>query len=198
MQLSPTPIPGCFVLELRRVEDERGFFARIFDADLFNSAGLDSAVAQCSVSYNRLTGTIRGLHFQASPFAETKLVRCTAGAIFDVAVDVLPTSSHFKEWFGIELNAASTQALVVGPGLAHGFCTLTDNAEVAYQISVPHRPSAAMGIRWDDADLAIEWPRGAGTVISERDRHLPSLRDQDLTAFGGVRSSEGKPGVVGH
>ena len=177
MRLEPTPLSGCFTVELDPSDDERGFFARVFDSDVFRSAGLNGEVAQCSISYNRKSGTVRGLHLQTGAGSETKVVRCISGAIFDVAVDVRPASIHYRRWFGIELSAKNRRGLVIGPGLAHGFCTLTDDAEIYYQISARYDPAVGVGIRWDDPDIGIDWPRAAGAVVSDRDLALPYLRD---------------------
>jgi dTDP-4-dehydrorhamnose 3,5-epimerase len=170
-----TDIAGAWVIKPEPLEDERGFFARTWDPDELEERGLNPKLAQCSISYNRARGTLRGLHYQAAPHEEAKLVRCTAGAIFDVAVDVRPDSSTFRGWFGVELSAENRLALYVPEGCAHGFLTLDDGCEVQYQISQAYVPEAARGVRWDDAAFGITWP-GEVVVINERDRSYPDFR----------------------
>ena len=169
-----TGLSGCHLIEPQPVSDERGFFARTFCADEFASQGLDFRVVQGSVSYNRRRGTLRGLHYQASPAAEAKLVRCTRGQIWDVAADLRPDSATFARWFAVVLTAENHLAVLLPEGVAHGFITLEDHAEVAYQISMAFRPECARGVRWDDPTLQIRWP-AAPSVISERDADLPWL-----------------------
>jgi dTDP-4-dehydrorhamnose 3,5-epimerase len=172
-----TGIDGAWVIEAERLEDERGFFARTWDADEFTERGLNPRLAQCSISFNRARGTLRGLHYQVAPHEEAKLVRCTAGAIFDVVVDLRPASSSFKGWFGIELSAANRLAVYVPEGCAHGFLTLGDDCEVHYQISEIYAPEAARGVRWDDPALGITWPSEV-VVMNERDRSYPDFRPE--------------------
>jgi dTDP-4-dehydrorhamnose 3,5-epimerase len=168
-------IDGVLVIEPERHEDERGFFARTWDPDEFAERGLNPELAQCSISFNRARGTLRGLHYQAPPHEEAKLVRCTAGAIFDVAVDLRPGSSTFRDWFGIELSAENRLALYIPEGCAHGFLTLADDSEVHYQISHAYVPDAGRGVRWDDPAFAIRWP-GEVVVINDRDRSYADFR----------------------
>jgi dTDP-4-dehydrorhamnose 3,5-epimerase len=172
-----TGIDGAWVIEAEQLGDERGFFARTWDADEFAERGLNPRLAQCSISYNRARGTLRGLHYQAAPFEEAKLVRCTAGAIFDVVVDLRPESSSFKGWFGEELSAENRRALYVPEGCAHGFLTLADDSEVHYQISQFYAPESARGVRWDDPAFGITWP-GEVVVINDRDRTYPDFRPE--------------------
>ena len=174
MRLEPTAISGVLLVHLDSVSDERGTFTRTFCAEEFVAAGLDPVVAQCSVSTNRLEGTLRGMHLQRSPHGETKLIRCTAGAIFDVAVDTRPDSATFGHWLGFELERSDALALVLAPGIAHGFLTLTTDAEIQYQISQNYHPDAVVGFRWDDPAVGIRWP-SRPTAISDRDELLPSL-----------------------
>ena len=166
---------GTIVIEVERHEDERGFFARAFCADEFAAHGLSTSVAQCNISFNRRRGTVRGLHFQRLPHAEAKLVRCTAGAIYDVAVDLRPASPTFCRHVGVELTARNRRMLYVPPGFAHGFQTLADESEVFYQMSEPFAAAAADGVRWDDPAFAIVWPLDV-QVISERDRSFADFR----------------------
>lgn len=177
MRVEPTPLAGLWVIEQERIADERGFFARTFDPLAFELAGLDGAVAQCSTSFNTRAGTLRGMHFQAAPHAESKTVRCTRGAIFDVAVDLRPGSRTHRQWFGTELTAENGRALHVPDGFAHGFQTLEDASEVFYVISVPYAPGAGRGVRWDDPAFAIAWPEppAGGRILSERDATYPNV-----------------------
>lgn len=168
----PAPLAGAFVVELRRLEDDRGFFARSFCRDEFIEQGLNPEISQCNVSFNSRRGTLRGMHFQSDPHAEDKLVRCTQGAIWDVIVDLRADSPACRKWFGVELTAASRRALYVPKGFAHGFQTLTDDAEVLYMMSESYHPESARGVRWDDPAFGIEWPI-AGPVLSDRDRSYP-------------------------
>jgi dTDP-4-dehydrorhamnose 3,5-epimerase len=171
-----TGLAGAWVIEPERSEDERGFFARTYDRDEFVARGLDPTIVQCSVSYNPRKGTVRGLHLQAAPREEAKLVRCTRGALFDVIVDLRPGSATFKQHFAVVLSAEEGNQLYVPRGVAHGFQTLEDGTEVFYQISEFYAPEHARGYRFDDPAFAIAWPLPV-SVISERDRNLPLFRD---------------------
>src|SRR5580692_5489128 len=175
MIFTQSPLLGAYVVEIERLPDERGFFARSYCADEFAAKGLGPELRQCSVSYNARRGTLRGLHFQAAPHAEHKLVRCTAGSIFDVVVDVRPESSHYRRWVSVELTAASRRAVYIPPGFAHGFITLSDDAEVYYMISVPHAPVHARGFKWNDPAFGIQWPLEP-SVISPRDAGYPPMQ----------------------
>ena len=154
--------------------DERGFFARSYCAQEFSSHGLESRIVQCNISFNRRAGTLRGLHYQAEPHREAKLVRCTMGAIYDVIVDIRPESPTYLQWFALDLNADNRCMLFVPPGFAHGFQTLRDGSEVFYQMSEFYHPGSARGLRWDDPRLAIRWPLPE-PILSERDRSFPLL-----------------------
>lgn len=169
-----TDIRGVVVVEPERHEDERGFFARTWDAREFEVQGLTAGLVQCSVSFNRRRGTLRGMHYQVAPHEETKLVRCTAGAIFDVALDLRPGSNTFCRWFGVDLSAENRLALSIPEGCAHGFLTLTDDAEVAYQITEAYAPEAGRGVRFDDSAFGIRWPAEIA-VVNERDRSYPDF-----------------------
>jgi dTDP-4-dehydrorhamnose 3,5-epimerase len=172
MKLTRLPLGGAHLVELEPVADERGFFARTWCAEQFRSYGLNPNVVQCSISFNRRRGTLRGVHYQVEPHAEAKLVRCTAGVIYDVILDLRPPSVTYLKWLAVELTAANRKMLYIPEGLAHGFQTLTDNTEVSYQISVDHHPEAARGVRWDDPIFGIEWPV-RDPIISQRDRSFP-------------------------
>jgi len=174
MKFRRTGFEGLFVVELERLADSRGFFARSWCAREFADHGLEIAVAQCNISYNEKRGTLRGLHFQQPPHEETKIVRCTRGAIFDVIVDLRPQSPSYLRWQGFELTAENRKALYVPKGFAHGFQTLADNAEIVYQISEFYAPNSAGGYRFDDAAIGIAWPVPV-TLISERDLSWPAF-----------------------
>jgi dTDP-4-dehydrorhamnose 3,5-epimerase len=174
LKFSATQLEGLMVIELEPSRDERGWFARTFDPGELREAGIEMAVAQASTSFNPRAGTLRGLHYQAEPHGEKKIVRCTRGAIFDVAVDIRDDSATRGRWFSIELGSDDPRMLYVPPGFAHGFQTIADATEVSYLISPEHVPDAARGIRWDDPGIGIDWP-AAERVISERDRELPTL-----------------------
>lgn len=174
MILTELPLPGAFLVEIDKLADERGYFARTFSASEFADRGLDGRVDQCSLSYNTERLTLRGMHYQASPHGECKLVRCTRGAIFDVAVDVRPESPRYLGWHGVELTADNGVGVFWPEGVAHGFLTLREASEVLYQISAPHAPDAARGVRWDDPVFAVEWP-DRPRVMSERDRRFPDF-----------------------
>lgn len=169
MRFSELAIRGAFLIDIDPHRDERGFFARTYCAREFKERGLDTTIAQCSTSFNARRGTLRGLHYQAAPHEETKVVRCTAGAIFDVIVDVRPGSVTYAKWLGLELTSANHLMLYIPPGVAHGFQTLKENSEVLYQISVEYAPSFGRGIRWNDPILAIEWPIPDAMTISAKD-----------------------------
>jgi dTDP-4-dehydrorhamnose 3,5-epimerase len=173
-----TALAGVVVVELEEHVDERGSFARTWCRDEMTAAGLSSELAQCSLSRNRRAGTLRGLHFQRAPYEEAKLVRCTRGAIFDVAVDLRAGSPTRGQWVGVELDPHTGRALYVPEGCAHGFQTLVDDTDVAYMISVPYASDAADGVRWDDPLLAIDWPDAPERTISERDRGLPGYEPE--------------------
>ena len=154
--------------------DARGFFLRTFCAGEFAAAGLDPAVAQCSLSFNSRRGTLRGMHYQAAPHAEAKLIRCVRGGIYDVIVDLRPASVTFRRHFAVELTRDNRRALYVPRGCAHGFQTLEDDTEVWYQMSVPHVPEASRGVRWDDPAFGITWPI-ASPVLHPRDAAYPDF-----------------------
>jgi dTDP-4-dehydrorhamnose 3,5-epimerase len=176
MRFEQTPLPGVWLIELEQIADERGWFARTFDADEFARRGINPAVVQCNASFNARRGTLRGMHYQAEPHGESKLVRCVRGAIFDVAVDLRADSPSLRRWHGVELSAANRLAFYIPAGLAHGFQTLTDDAEVLYQMGEKHVPDAARGVRFDDPAFRIEWPAHDGELtISERDRSYPDF-----------------------
>lgn len=162
------------MIEAEKHEDERGFFARSFCRREFEAHGLNTNVAQCNISFNKRKGTLRGMHFQAAPFAEAKLVRCTAGSIYDVIVDLRKGSRSFKEHFATELSAANRKMLYIPEEFAHGFQTLEDNTEVFYQMSEVYSAEHARGVRWNDPAFGIQWPE-AQRIMNERDRNYPDF-----------------------
>jgi dTDP-4-dehydrorhamnose 3,5-epimerase len=169
-----TNLPGAFVIEMDEHADQRGFFARTFCRREFEAHGLNPQVVQCNVSFNKRKGTLRGMHYQAVPFAEAKLVRCTSGSIYDVIIDIRSSSPTFKQHFAIELSAANRKMLYIPEEFAHGFQTLEDDTEVFYQMSQYFSPEHARGVRWDDPAFGIEWPEDE-RIIVERDRNYPDF-----------------------
>lgn len=168
MRFIPLPLQDAFLIDLEHKEDERGFFARSYCREEFTAHGLNPELVQSNISYNTKRGTLRGMHYQRSPFEEAKVVRCTQGVLFDVIVDLRPSSSTFCRWYGAELTAENRLALYVPEGFAHGFLTLASGTEVLYQMSTSYEPGAAAGVRWNDPAFGIVWP-GEVAVISERD-----------------------------
>jgi dTDP-4-dehydrorhamnose 3,5-epimerase len=169
-----TSLKGAFVVELEKLGDERGFFARAWCRNEFETHGLNPRLVQCNVSFNLRKGTLRGMHYQTAPYEEAKLIRCTTGSIFDVIIDVRPGSATFAQHFGIFLTREERTMLYVPEGFAHGFLTLEDNTEVFYQMSEFFAPDNARGFRWDDPRFGIEWPSEV-LVISDRDRNYPDF-----------------------
>jgi dTDP-4-dehydrorhamnose 3,5-epimerase len=171
MIFTETAIVGVFLVEIEALQDERGMFARIFCEREFADRGLDTRVSQCNTSFNPRAGTLRGLHYQAEPHGEAKLVRCVRGGIYDVAVDLRPPSRTYLQWAAAELTAENRRALYIPDGCAHGFQTLRDDSEVLYQMSTPYVPGAGRGVRWNDPAFGITWPSAPadGRHMSERD-----------------------------
>lgn len=174
MLFQPTSLAGAYVIDLHKLEDERGFFARSWCVQEFAEHGLETRLVQCNVSLSKVQGTVRGMHYQAEPFAETKLVRCTRGAIYDVIVDLRPASPTFLHWFGVTLSAENRTMLYVPQGFAHGFQTLADQTEVFYQMSEFYAPEAARGLRWDDPKVQVQWPLPI-TVMALKDQSYPDF-----------------------
>ncbi len=172
MLFKETEIPGVFLIEPERCVDTRDFFARTWCRHEFAACGLNTNLVQCSVSFNEKQATLRGMHYQVALHEEAKLVRCTRGAIYDVVLDLRTASRTYKKWTAAELTADNHCMVYVPPGCAHGFLTLRDNTEVFYQMSEFYHPESACGIRWDDPDFGIIWPRPA-SVISKRDSSFP-------------------------
>jgi len=168
-----TKLQGVYIIEAERREDARGFLARTFCQREFEAHGLNPRVAQCSTSFNKRKGTLRGIHYQVAPYAEVKVVRCTAGIIYDVALDLRPDSPTYKEWVGIELTEENRRAIYIPAGCGHGFQTIVDDSEVYYQISEFYYPEFARGIRWDDPAFGVQWPLREGVTLSDKDRSYP-------------------------
>lgn len=174
MIFQETKLQGVFEIDVERKCDNRGFFARTWCRSEFANHGLAQALVQCSISFNTKAGTLRGVHYQVAPFQETKVVRCTSGSIYDVAVDLRPHSPTFRQWVGVVLSAANRKTLCVAEGCAHGFITLEDDSEVLYEMSEFYDLDSARGVRWNDPAFAIAWPRDPA-VMSERDRTYPDF-----------------------
>ena len=172
MIFTESQLPGAYIIDMTCMDDERGFFARSFCPEEFAAHGLALHLGQCSVSFNAKKGTLRGMHFQVAPDAEAKLVRCTRGSIFDVIIDLRPDSPTHGHWLGVDLSADNHLMLYVPEGFAHGYQTLTDDAEMYYMTSAFYAPNAARGVRFDDPEFSIQWPLAA-TVVSDQDRSWP-------------------------
>lgn len=174
MIFTETKLTGAFIVEPERFEDERGFFALSWSEKEFAERGLESRLVECNISFNKPKGTLRGMHFQHAPCGQVKLVRCTMGAIYDVIIDLRPSSETFKQWIAVELTASNRFMLYVPKDFGHGFQTLRDNSEVFYQMSSPYAPESAAGVRWNDPAFNIEWPTDERT-INPRDQHYPDF-----------------------
>ena len=177
MIFTETELPGAFIIDVDRMADERGFFARSWCEDEFAAHGILMPPLQANVSSNPQRGTLRGMHFQLPPYEETKLVRCTRGAIYDVIVDLREESPTYGQWLGVELTADSFRMLFVPGRFAHGFITLQDNTDVCYQVSAKYTPGYERGLRWNDPAFGIQWPI-VPTLISEKDRQHPDFHLQ--------------------
>ncbi len=174
MIFTETKLNGAFIVEPERLEDGRGFFARIWCHREFKTYGLNSILAQCSISFNKKKGTLRGMHYQAAPNEEVKLVRCTSGAIYDVIIDLRYDSETFKQWISVELTSKNRKMVYIPEGFAHGFLTLEDNSEVFYQMSECYALGSARGVRWNDSAFSIRWPIDV-KVISDKDNKYPNF-----------------------
>ena len=173
MIFKETNLKGAFVIELEKREDERGFFARTWCKKEFEANGLETGLVQANLSLSRKAGTLRGMHYQAAPYEETKLVKCTNGALYDVIIDLLPNSPTYKQWFAVELTENNYKMLYVPKGFAHGFQTLVDNVAVFYFVTQFYSPSAERCVRWNDPQFGINWPDVNIRTISEKDKNWP-------------------------
>ena len=172
MLFTETRLKGAYLIDVERHTDERGFFGRSWCREDFEARGLDPQLVQCNISFNEKQGTVRGMHYQTDPYQESKLVRCTMGALYDVIIDLRSDSATFAHWLAVELTSENRRGLYIPRGFAHGFQTLSDNTEVFYQMSEFYHPEAARGVRWDDPAFCIEWPIKT-LVISEKDQRYP-------------------------
>ena len=175
MIFTETDLKDVLIIEPEKLEDDRGFFSRVWDKKIFEQKDLETNWIQSSISFNKIKGTLRGMHFQKKPHEEIKMIRCTKGKIYDVIVDLRTTSQTFKKWISVELNDQNHKILYIPKGFAHGFQTLEDDTEIFYQISEYYHKDFASGIKWDEPHLSIKWPLRIST-ISERDKNLPYLR----------------------
>jgi dTDP-4-dehydrorhamnose 3,5-epimerase len=174
MIFTETKLKGAFIIDVKRLEDERGFFGRAWCKREFEQHGLNSNAVQANVSYNKVKGTLRGMHFQVAPYAEAKIIRCTSGALYDVIIDIRPESPTYKQWIGVELTEESMRMLYVPEGFAHGFVTLKDHTSAHYLVTQYYTPGSESGIRYDDPEFDIAWPIKP-TVVSEKDRAIPDF-----------------------
>ena len=176
MEFTSTKIDGLHIVDLNKIEDERGFFARAFCSEEFSAMGLESSVLQANMSFNKSAGTLRGMHYQKSPYQESKFIRCLKGSIYDVVIDLRKNSATYLQSFGIELNDKNRTALFVPKDFAHGFITIEANTEVLYLVSQNYIPGAEQGIRWDDPKFSIEWPLSP-TIVSSKDASWSDFLD---------------------
>lgn len=182
MIFTKTPLAGLMIIDLEMSQDSRGHFARTWCRDEFEAHGIDAEFTQCGTSFNHRRGTLRGLHYQCAPHEEAKLIRCTRGRVYDVAVDIRDSSPTRGQWFATELSADNGGMFYIPTGFAHGFQALEDNTELLYQITAPYQPGSARGIRWNDAGLSIPWPVG-DPILSDRDGELPVLQEPEREAL---------------
>lgn len=182
MKFTACPLAGAYIVEPEPHEDHRGSFARVWCRQEFAAHGLDDRLVQCNTSWNRHNGTLRGMHYQTLPGAETKLVRCLRGALLDVIVDLRPKSPTFMRWHGVELSQSDPRMLYIPMGFAHGFMTLADDTEILYFMSDYHAPTLARGFRWNDPRIGIQWPL-TPHMLSDRDAAYPDLQVAELAAF---------------
>ncbi len=175
MKFTETKLPGVYLIEPRRFEDERGFLAPAFSATAFAARGMESEFIESIISFSKQRGTLRGMHYQAAPFGQAKLVRCTRGVVYDVAVDLRPDSPTFKQWIGVELSAENHRLLYLPAECGHGYQTLVDDAEVFYLTSGVYAPESAGGFRWNDPAFGIEWRDTGKLILNDRDREYPDF-----------------------
>jgi len=176
MIITKTKLDGLLIIEPKRFEDERGFFARAWSEEEFSTLFGAVRFVEGNIAFNRKKNTLRGMHYQEAPHGQAKLVRCTSGAIYDVGIDLRPDSPTFKQWIGIELTAQNHLALFIPSGFAHGYQTLVDNSEVHYDISSSYAPESSRGVRWNDPAFRIEWPHAYERIMVARDREYPNFK----------------------
>lgn len=179
MKFIETDLSGAFIIEAQPIQDERGFFARTWCQREFEAYGLNPSLVQCNISYNKNKGTLRGMHYQAPPHEEAKLVRCIRGAIYDVVLDLRHNAPTFRQWVAVELTADNRRMIYAPEGFAHGFQTLEDDTEVFYQMSEFYHPECACGVRWDDLVFNIQWPIPK-PILSDKDRSFPDFAKMGL------------------
>jgi dTDP-4-dehydrorhamnose 3,5-epimerase len=177
LKFSSTKVPGCYIVDIEPRGDDRGFFARQYCREEFLNQGIDPAIEQINIGLSERAGTLRGMHFQTAPYEDTKFVRCLAGAIFDVCLDLRPASATYLEWVGVELSAANRRSLYLPAGTAHGYLTLADNTEIMYTTNQAYAPDNAAGVRYDDTCFGIRWPREV-TTLSPADREWPDFKPE--------------------
>lgn len=175
MIFTETQLAGAFIIDLEKLEDNRGFFARSWSVKEFGERGLESRLAECNISFNHKKDTLRGMHYQASPHGQTKIVRCTMGSVYDVIIDLRPTSPTFKHWIGVELTARNRRMLYIPKDFAHGFQTLDDETEIFYEMSEPYAPGSGRGVRWNDSAFGITWPEARAAITNQRDNTYPDF-----------------------
>lgn len=175
MIITETKLKGAYVIEPKLFEDDRGHFAELWKQPELNALGLATNFVQCNVSYNRNKGTLRGLHYQVAPDAQAKLVCCTAGAIYDVGVDLDPNSPTYRQWVSVELSARNHRMIYLPSDCAHGYQTLEDNSEILYLVTAGYAPASERGVRWDDSAFGIQWPETAERIMSDRDCAYPDF-----------------------
>lgn len=176
MIITETSLEGVYIIDIEKIIDHRGFFARSWCKDELSALGLSHDLVQCNISFNNKKGTLRGIHYQVFPFQETKIVRCVKGEMIDIIVDLRPDSKTYTQWISIHLSAQSYRAVYIPKGFGHGLQTLEDNTEIFYHMSEYHHPESSRGVRWNDPTLNIDWPLEV-SVISTKDQNLPLLRD---------------------
>ena len=176
MIFQESKLAGAFIIDIQRFEDERGFFAEGWKSDEAETQGIQAIFNRSNISYNRTTGTLRGLHAQQAPYAEAKLIRCPRGSIFDVIVDIRPESPTYLQWQGVELTAENRRMLYVPQGFLHGFQTLADDVEVFYQVAGTYRPDQEIGARYDEPAFGIQWPEAPNRVLSPKDQNWPAFK----------------------
>jgi len=179
MKFIETDFEGCYIIEIEKKSDERGFFARTWDKDIFKKNNLNENLVQCSISFNEKKYTLRGMHYQIRPYEEEKVVRCSRGRIFDVIIDLRTDSNTFKKWIGVELSQENFSMIYIPKGMAHGFQTLENNSEVLYQISQYYSPEYSKGIRWNDPKFSIKWPSEL-PILSEKDSKYLDFKESEL------------------